>query len=44
MENWIYLDTIAEMGISVDEYTNERGNLTKLVWSDGFEEIFESPT
>jgi hypothetical protein len=42
MENWIYLDTIEEMGMRVDEYTNEGGNLTRLVWSDGFEEIFEN--
>ena len=37
---WIYLDTISEMGIIVDEYTNAEGTLTKLVWSDGYEEIF----
>lgn len=41
MENWIYLDTIEEMGMRVDEYINEKGNLIKQAWSDGFEEIFE---
>lgn len=39
---WIYLDTISEMGMSVDEYTNEEGTLTRLVWSDGYEEVFEN--
>lgn len=41
-EKWIYLDTISEMGITVDEYTNETGTMTKLVWVDGYEEIFEN--
>ena len=36
------LDTISEMGITVDEYTNEAGTMTKLVWADGYEEIFEN--
>ena len=40
-EKWIYLDTISEMGITVDEYTNEAGTMTKLIWADGYEEIFE---
>lgn len=39
---WTYLETISEMGITVDEYINVDGTLTKLVWSDGYEEIFEN--
>ena len=39
---WIYLDTISEIGMLVDEYTNEEGTLTRLMWSDGYEEIFEN--
>ena len=39
---WIYFETISEMGITVDEYTNAEGTLTRQVWSDGCEEIFEN--
>lgn len=39
---WIYLDTVSEMGMLVDEYTNEEGTLTRLILSDGYEKIFEN--
>lgn len=37
--NWIYLETCAEMGVSVDCYISEDRKLMMQVWNDGFVEV-----
>ena len=39
--NWIYLETLSEMGITVTCYISEDRRLMKQVWNDGFVEVHE---
>ena len=38
---WIHVNTLSEMGITVEEYIDESKTYLKQVWNDGFVEIHE---
>lgn len=40
--NWIYLETVSEMGVSYDEYVSEDGTQVKHIFNDGYVEIYET--
>lgn len=40
--NWIYLETVSEMGVSYDEYISEDGMQVKHIFNDGYVEIYET--
>lgn len=43
MENiiWIYRDEYYAMGKSYEEYISADGLLVKMIWDDGFQEVYE---
>lgn len=41
---WIFVTRYDKMGQGYDEYIDETGRFIKLVYFDGYEEIFEKQT
>ena len=41
---WIHLETLSEMGITVEEYIDPTRTWIKHVWNDGYVEIHEIGT
>ena len=39
--HWTHINTLSEMGITVEEYIDDSHTYLKQVWSDGFVEIHE---
>ena len=39
--HWNHINTLSEMGITVEEYIDDSRTYLKQVWNDGFVEIHE---
>lgn len=39
--HWTHVNTLSEMGITVEEYIDDSRTYLKQVWNDGFVEIHE---